>query len=104
VVADYRGERYLVSMLGEGDWVANVRAARGRAILHHGRAEAVRLEEVEPGARAAILQRYLEVAPGARAHIPVDRDAPLANFEAIASRYPVFHVRSETLDPVELGE
>jgi hypothetical protein len=32
VVAGYQGERYLVSMLGEGtNWVGNVRAAGGRA-------------------------------------------------------------------------
>src|SRR5438067_193999 len=53
VLADYQGDRYLVAMLGEGtNWVANVRAAGGRAVLRHGRREMVRLEEVDPGARA----------------------------------------------------
>jgi deazaflavin-dependent oxidoreductase (nitroreductase family) len=95
VVADYDGERYLVSMLGErANWVANVRAARGQAVLRHGRREPVLLEEVDPRARAPILQRYLNVAPGARPHIPVDRRAPLAEFEQIAPQYPVFLVRS----------
>jgi deazaflavin-dependent oxidoreductase (nitroreductase family) len=94
VVADYDGERYLVSMLGErANWVANVRAARGQAVLRHGRREPVLLEEVDPRARAPILQRYLNVAPGARPHIPVDRRAPLAEFEQIAPQYPVFLVR-----------
>lgn len=94
VVAHYEGERYLVPMLGEGvNWVANVRATGGRAVLRHGGREPVRLEEVDPGARAPILRRYLQVAPGARAHIPVDRRAPLAEFERIAPRYPVFRVR-----------
>ena len=33
-VADYQGGRYLVSMLGnDANWVRNVRAARGRAVL-----------------------------------------------------------------------
>ena len=100
VVADYRGERYLVAMLGNGaSWVANVRAADGRAVLRHGRREAVRLENVEPGDRAPILRRYLELAPGARAHIPVDRRAALAEFERIATRYPVFRVRADTPQP-----
>jgi hypothetical protein len=94
VIADQEGERYLVSMLGEGSgWVANVRAAQGRAVLRHGRREPIVLEEVEPGGRAPILRRYLEVAGGARAHFPVDRRAPLSEFEAIAQRYPVFRVR-----------
>jgi deazaflavin-dependent oxidoreductase (nitroreductase family) len=59
VVADYDGERYLVAMLGENaNWVRNVRAAKGQAVLRHGRREAVRLEEVNASARAPILQRY----------------------------------------------
>ncbi len=93
VVADYEGGRFLVAMLGErAQWVANVRAARGEAVLRHGRREAVHLEEVDPSSRAAILRRYLQVAPGARAHIPVDRRAPLGEFEAIAAQYPVFRL------------
>jgi deazaflavin-dependent oxidoreductase (nitroreductase family) len=93
VVADYQGERYLVSMLGEDtNWVRNVRAADGHAVLRHGHREVIRLEEVVPGERAAILRRYLECAPGARSHIPVSRSAPLPEFERIAGQYPVFHV------------
>ena len=93
VVADYQGERYLVSMLGEDtNWIRNVRAADGRAVLRHGHREVIRLDEVDPGERAAILRRYLECAPGARAHIPVDRGAPVQEFEGIAAQYPVFHV------------
>jgi hypothetical protein len=61
-------------------------------VLRHGRREAVRLEEVDPRARAPILRRYLQVAPGGRAHIPVDRHAPLAAYEQIAAQYPVFRV------------
>lgn len=96
MVADYQGERYLVAMLGQGaNWVRNVRAAGGRVVLRHGRREAVRLEEVDPGARAPILRRYLEIAPGARPHIPVDRRAPLAEFEQIAAQYPVFRIRAD---------
>jgi deazaflavin-dependent oxidoreductase (nitroreductase family) len=93
VMADYQGERYLVSMLGEGsNWVRNVRAARGRAVLRHGRREAVRLEEVDPGARAPILRRYYSLAPGPRAFISVDRHASLEEFEKVAPRIPVFRV------------
>jgi deazaflavin-dependent oxidoreductase (nitroreductase family) len=93
VVADYGGERYLVSMLGQDtNWVRNVRAASGHAVLRHGRREVIRLDEVAPGERAVILRRYLECAPGARSHIPVSRSAPLEQFERIAARFPVFHV------------
>jgi deazaflavin-dependent oxidoreductase (nitroreductase family) len=93
VVADLDGERYLVSMLGEDShWVRNVRAAHGRAVLRHrGRREVV-LEEIEPARRAPVLRRYLDRAPGARAHFPVDRRAPLEALEGIAGRYPVFRI------------
>jgi deazaflavin-dependent oxidoreductase (nitroreductase family) len=93
VVADWQGERYLVSMLGEGtNWVRNVRAAGGRAVLRRGHREVIRLDEVGPGQRAPILRRCLECAPGARTHIPVGRAAPRPEFDRIAAQYPVFHV------------
>jgi deazaflavin-dependent oxidoreductase (nitroreductase family) len=93
VVAVVDGERYLVSMLGEDtNWVRNVKAAGGEAVLCHGRREEVRLEEVAPDRRAPVLKAYLKRAPNARAHVPIDEDAPLAEFERVASRFPVFRV------------
>jgi deazaflavin-dependent oxidoreductase (nitroreductase family) len=93
VVADYEGERYLVSMLGEDtNWVRNVRASDGHAVLAHGRREVVRLTEVEPAGRAPVLRRYLACAPGARSHIDVRPDAPVEEFVRIAPQYPVFLV------------
>lgn len=93
VVADYEGDRYLVSMLGaEANWVRNVRAAGGQAVLRRGGRQAVRLVEVDAAERAPILRRYLALAPGARPHVPVSRNAPLAEFARIAERYPVFRI------------
>ena len=90
------GERYLVSMLGEqANWVQNLKAAGGRATLRHGVTEQVRLEEVEPAQRAPILKAYLQHAPGARPHIAVDKDAPLAEFATVAPQIPVFRVRRD---------
>ena len=87
------GQRYLVSMLGEDvDWVRNVRAAGGRAVLRHGRREEVQLQEVPVGQRAPLLKVYLQRAPGARPHIAIDKDAPLSEFEKIAAAVPVFRV------------
>ena len=87
------GQRYLVSMLGnEVAWVRNLRAADGRALLRHGRTEPVRLEEIAVEERAPLLKAYLARAPGARSHVPVDPAAPLAEFEAIAPKVPVFRV------------
>ena len=91
VVVD--GERYLVSMLGEEvDWVRNVKAASGNVTLRHGRREEVRLEEVAADRRAPVLKAYLKRAPGARPHLPMHKDAPLSEFEAVSSRFPVFRV------------
>lgn len=95
VIADFEGGRYLVSMLGEdASWVRNVRAG-GRVALRHGRRETVTLQEVDPAERAPILRRYLAVAPGGRPHIPVDRRAPLEEFEGIAAQFPVFRITSD---------
>ena len=99
-IADYEGERYLVSMLGENvNWVRNLRAAGGRAVLKHGRTEAVRLEEVDVRDRAPVLRRYLQVAPGARPHIPAGPGAPIADFERISPDYPVFRIRADAALP-----
>jgi hypothetical protein len=65
-IADYEGERYLVSMLGEDvNWVRNLRAADGHAV------------------------------PGARPHIPVSPGAPIADFERISADFPVFRIRAD---------
>ncbi|MCC7448888.1 MAG: nitroreductase family deazaflavin-dependent oxidoreductase [Anaerolineae bacterium] len=92
-IARVNGQRYLVSMLGnEAQWVQNVRAAHGRAFIRRGGRTAVQLEEVPVDQRASILKAYLQRAPGARPHIPVDKDAPVAAFEAVAPSFPVFRI------------
>ena len=96
VMVRLNGERYLVSMLGtETSWVRNVQAAEGQAVLHHGRRESVCLVEVPVEKRAPILKAYLQRAPGARGHIAIDKDAPLAEFERVAAQYPVFRVNPQ---------
>ena len=62
-------------------------------MLRRGRREAVCLEEVDRGASAPDLRRYLAVAPGARPHLAVDRHASLEGSEGIAAEFPVFRVR-----------
>jgi deazaflavin-dependent oxidoreductase (nitroreductase family) len=95
VIAVVDGQRYLVSMLGDNvHWVHNVRAAGGRAVLRSGGREEIQLEEVPPDQRAPILRAYLQRAPGARPHVPVNKDAALAEFEKIAAQFPVFRLAS----------
>jgi len=93
VTAKVDGHRYLVSMLGKGaEWVRNVRGAKGAAVIAVGRRHPVRLVEVPVTLRAPVLKAYLQRAPRARPHIPVDKDVPEADFEAIAADFPVFEV------------
>jgi deazaflavin-dependent oxidoreductase (nitroreductase family) len=94
VLVEHGGEHYLVSMLGsDANWVRNVHAAGGRAVLERGSRTDVLLEDVPVELRAPILRDYLAVAPGARAHLQIDRHAPLSDFERIADQFPVFVVR-----------
>ena len=93
VMAVVAGERYLVSMLGaEVDWVRNAKAAGGNVTLRHGRREDVHLEELPTDQRAPVLKAYLKRAPGARPHVPIDKDAPLSKFEQVAAQFPVFRI------------
>ena len=103
VLAVVDGQRYLVSMLGEsGQWVRNVRAAGGRAVLRSGGREEVQLEEVPADQRAPILRAYLQRAPGARPHVPVNKDAALAEFQRVAAAFPVFRLASnKTVQPTQ---
>jgi hypothetical protein len=99
-MADWDGQWYLVTMLGERcNWVRNVRAADGQATLRHRRAVKCRLVEVPVRERAPIIKRYLDKVPGARPHIPIDRRAAVADFAAIAGRYPVFLVTTPRAHP-----
>ncbi len=91
VIAVVDGQRYLVSMLGDNvQWVHNVRASGGRAVLRSGAGEEIQLEEVPVDQRAPILRAYLQRAPGARPHVPVNKDAALAEFQKVAAAFPVF--------------
>jgi F420H(2)-dependent quinone reductase len=93
VIATLKGERYLVSMLGaQSDWVKNVEAAHGRAVIRQGARYPVRLELVSCDQRAPILQEYVRIARSGRRHFPLAPGAPLAEFEAIAGHYPVYKI------------
>ena len=92
-VASYQGQRYLVSMLGNGsEWVQNVRAAGGKACIKRGRSHPVMLTEIPAKERAPILKAWCQVATSGRQHLPVSPQAPVADFEAIADDYPVFRI------------
>jgi deazaflavin-dependent oxidoreductase (nitroreductase family) len=93
VITTVGERRYLVSMLGpQSEWVKNVESANGNAVIRRGRRRPVHLVEVPPSDRAPVLREYIRIAPGGRRHLPVAVGAPLAEFEKIASRYPVYRI------------
>ena len=93
VIATAAGKRHLVSMLGpRSDWVRNVEAAHGDAVLRQGRRRRVRLVPVPPEQRAPVLREYVRLASSGRTHFPLPVGAPLSEFEAIAARYPVYRI------------
>ncbi|MBI5283934.1 MAG: nitroreductase family deazaflavin-dependent oxidoreductase [Chloroflexi bacterium] len=93
VIATVEGERYLVSMLGtQSEWVKNVEAARGAAIIRQGRRRPVHLAPVLPADRAPVLREYVRIATSGRTHFPLPPGAPLSEFEAIAGRYPAYRI------------
>jgi hypothetical protein len=93
VIPTVTGQRSVVSMFGTiSNWVHNLEAANGDAVISHGGSVRVRLVKVVPGERAPILQEYVRVASSGRKHFPLPVGAPLEEFAAIASQYPVYHV------------
>ena len=93
VIANVNGKRYLVSMLGPGsDWVKNVEAAQGDAVIRRGRRRPVHLVAVPAVERAPILREYVRVASSGRHHFPLPVGAPLSAFAEIAGRYPVYRI------------
>jgi F420H(2)-dependent quinone reductase len=93
VIATLEGKEYLVSMLGpESDWVKNVEAAHGSAILRQGLRRRVHLVGVPPQQRGPIIREYVRIARSGRTHFPLSDNAPLSEFEAIADRYPVYRI------------
>jgi hypothetical protein len=98
----YQGNDYLVALAGQSQWVRNVRAARGAAVIRRGRARHVRLEELAPAARPDIIAEYLCAgrrrsgadanANQARFYFGLGPDPSIDDIRAIVDHYPVFRV------------
>jgi deazaflavin-dependent oxidoreductase (nitroreductase family) len=93
VIANVDGKDYLVSMLGPGsDWVKNVEAANGDAVMRQGRRRRIHLVAVPSVERAPILREYVRIASSGRHHFPLPVGAPLSAFAEIAGHYPVYRI------------
>jgi hypothetical protein len=92
------GTHYLVSPRGTGEWVRNVRAARGHLDLLLGRRrEHWVAGEVADADKVAILRAYLRrwKAEVGVFFGGVSADSTDAEIAAIASRHPVFELRRD---------
>jgi deazaflavin-dependent oxidoreductase (nitroreductase family) len=94
----HAGRGYLVALAGESEWVRNVRAAAGRAIIRHGKPREVTLVEVPLQERPPIIREYL-CGAGRRAgsqeaqrYFGVSPDPSLEEIRPIAEHYPVFEI------------
>jgi len=99
-IATVEGQDYLVSMLGpDSDWVKNIEAAHGDAVIRQGRRRRVHLLPVPPEQRAPILREYVRIAWSGRRHFPLPVSAPLSDFKAIAEAYPVYRITEQLQGP-----
>ena len=95
------GREYLVSLAGESEWVRNVRAAGGRAVLRRRGARAVRLVELPPEEGPPVIDAYITregeasaraAARTARYYFGLPPEPSLQQIAAAAGFYPVFRV------------
>ena len=90
---EHSGNRYLIAPRGYTQWVRNVMAT-GEATLIKGRKrEEVRLRTVPEEMKAELLKAYLDrFRLTVQRYFPVAAGSPVAAFEPLAARYPVFEV------------
>lgn len=97
------GDDYLVALAGEAEWVRNVRAAEGQAVLHRRGAQPVELEEVPETERVPVIAEYLKqgqrrggskaAAGQARFYFGLGPEPAPEDIAEIAPYYPVFRIR-----------
>lgn len=96
------GEDFLVSLAGESQWVRNLRAADGQAVLRRVRARPAHLCEVPGAERGEVIMAYLQagrerggettVANQARYYFGLDPAADPDDIDAVVAHYPVFRI------------
>lgn len=87
--------RWLVSPFGETDWVKNVRAHHVATLVSRRQREEITLHEVDHDTVAPILKQYLKTyrrVPFVPPAFQAQPDSPLSDFQAEATRHPVFAV------------
>jgi deazaflavin-dependent oxidoreductase (nitroreductase family) len=98
----YQEKDYLVALAGESQWVRNVRAAGGRAVIRRRGSHRVHLDELPAAERAEIIAEYLRVgrvrsgpkaaAKQAKYYFGLGAGPGLADIRQIVDYYPVFRI------------
>jgi deazaflavin-dependent oxidoreductase (nitroreductase family) len=92
-VSEHDGQEYLVAPRGETEWVRNVRAAGGEAVIRRGKRRRVNLQEVPVTERAPIIQSYLSQNEWVTSReFGMRADAPMEDFQRVAPNHPVFRI------------
>jgi deazaflavin-dependent oxidoreductase (nitroreductase family) len=96
-IAAWEGQRYILSMLGESQWVRNLRAVGMAELLVGEATESVRARELETDDKAAFFAWYCRVYElRARFGLQADpRQLTPAELDRLAHRYPVFRLEAE---------
>ena len=99
-IAAWQGERYVVSLVGEAEWVRNLRAAGAAQLLLGASTEPVVAHEVGGAEKAAFLAWYCrqpEHRLSVRAGLTVRSARPAAaELERVAREHPVFRFAPAT--------
>lgn len=89
------GQRFLVSLTGESDWVLNLRASPVASLRLGRRRVPVQAAELPADERVPVLREYLRLASQARTPAILgvgSRDAPDAEIRRSAADHPVFRL------------
>jgi deazaflavin-dependent oxidoreductase (nitroreductase family) len=98
-IAVFNDQRYILSMLGESQWVHNLRVVGAAQLMVGKKVEPIRADEIQGEEKAAFLTWYIQYpknAQRARYGLKVDpKHLTPADVDRLAGLYPVFR-----LDPV----
>ncbi|HKD69469.1 MAG TPA: nitroreductase family deazaflavin-dependent oxidoreductase [Candidatus Binataceae bacterium] len=92
-VLDYGGRRYLVCGRGLSQWVRNAQAAGRVALVKGSQRIDFAVRAIPDAEKPAIIKAYVEgFKLTVQRYFPVAAGSPVADFEPIANRYPVFEL------------
>ena len=91
-IVEYAGQRWLVAPYGAVPWVHNARAACRVSLSRRLDTRHYAIREASVVEAGPVLKRYVGVATATREYFRADKNAPVEQFVAEASRHPVFEL------------